>query len=222
MQKMKITVNQVCLDYEISGQGTPLLLLHGNGEDKHTFDAIVPRLAQNFTVYAIDSRNHGQSGRTDDFSYRAMTLDIIEFITALDLGRVQIAGFSDGAIIGLMLAMERPELVARLALLGVNLSPGDFTLESLEFVKATYQQTRDPLFKLMLEQPNITLEQAGRVAQPALIVAGSNDVFKPESFVALAEAMPNARLVVMEGHDHGSYIIGSDALYAELIGFLRG
>ena len=218
---MKITVNQVCLDYEISGEGAPLLLLHGNGEDKHIFDAIAPKLAKHFTVYAIDSRNHGLSRNTDDFSYQAMTLDIIEFITALGLGRVCLAGFSDGAVTGLMLAIQRPELVEKLALLGVNLSPGDFTPDSLEFVKATYEQTHDPLFKLMLEQPDIALEQAAQVAHPTLIVAGEQDVFKPETFTNLAGAMPNARLVIMKGHDHGSYIIGSDVLYSELIGFLR-
>ena len=218
---MKIHVNGICLAYEKSGGGAPLILLHGNGEDRHIFGPLAQKLARHFTVYAIDSRNHGESGRTDDFSYSTMAQDILAFINTLDLGNVFLAGFSDGAIISLVLAMKHPAVVDKMALLGVNLSPGDFTDESYDFIKTTYEQTSDPLFNLMLTQPNITLEQVKNVDTPTLIIGAENDVFNPETFTNLAAAMPNAQLLIMKGHTHDSYVAENDILYSDLIGFFE-
>ena len=59
---MKILVNGIELFYEISGQGRPLILVHGNGEDHHIFDALVAKLKNHYTCYCIDSRGHGICG----------------------------------------------------------------------------------------------------------------------------------------------------------------
>ena len=213
---MTVEVNGVKLFYEKSGAGVPMLLLHGNGEDHTIFAALAAKLAKNNTLYAIDSRNHGQSDKHEDCSYAAMAADVAAFVDALALGAVDIVGFSDGAILALLLAMDRPECVRKMALLGVNLSPADFTEESLQFIRETYAETGDPLFKLMLEEPNIPLDAVRNMRTPALIVAAADDIFKPEAFEALAEAMPDAQRLTMAGHDHGSYVIGSDVLFADL------
>ena len=86
---MVINVNGTSLFYETSGNGAPLLLLHGNGEDHHIFDALADKLAADFTVYSIDSRNHGQSEKTDDYAYETMAMDVYAFIDALQLGPSQ-------------------------------------------------------------------------------------------------------------------------------------
>lgn len=216
---MEITVNDIVLHYETSGAGTPLLLLHGNGQDRHIFDKIMPKLAKHFTVYALDSRNHGQSQKTDDYSYAAMAADVYTFIQDMQLGKVNLIGFSDGAVISLLLAMHHGETVEKMALLGVNLKPSDFTEEAYEYVKATYAETNDPLFKLMLEQPNIELDAVRSVSTPTLLVAAEDDIYRPETFTALTDALPHARLQIMSGHDHGSYIMDSDILYPDLMHF---
>jgi len=216
---MTVQTNGVTLYYESKGAGAPLLFLHGNGEDHTIFDPLAAALAARFTVYAVDSRNHGQSSRATDYGYEAMTADIEGMIAALGLGAVNIAGFSDGAIIALMLAMRNPCAVRKMALLGVNLSPSDFTDESLQWIRETYAETGDPLFKLMLEEPNIALADTRAVQTPTRIIAAADDVFKPETFAALAAAMPNAVLSIVAGHDHGSYVMGNDMLAAELAEF---
>ncbi len=216
---MKITVNNIELAYEKSGSGEPLLLLHGNGEDHHIFDVITAKLQNDFTIYAIDSRNHGESTRTEDYSYEAMAKDIYSFIKQLGLEKVNIAGFSDGAIIALILAMKQGQYIHKMALLGVNLKPDDFTEESYQFVKRTYEETRDPLFKLMLEHPNIELTDVKNVAIPTLVIAAEQDIFRPESFVNLANTLPNADLIIMNGHEHDSYIVNQDILYPDLVKF---
>ena len=216
---MIIDVNGVPLFYKCTGSGRPLILLHGNGEDHSIFDSLATRLADDFTIYAVDSRNHGLSGKTGDYSYRTMSEDIYAFIVALGLGKAGLLGFSDGAIISLMLAMNHAEIVLRMALLGVNLCPEDFTEESYRYIRDTYEETKDPLFRLMLEEPQIELDSLCDLAVPTLLVAGENDIYKPSLYTDLAKTLPDARLKIMPGHDHSSYIIGSDILYPDLSDF---
>ncbi len=216
---MKVMVNNIELAYEKLGKGDPLILLHGNGEDHHIFDEITKKLENNFTIYSIDSRNHGESTKTEDYSYETMAKDIYSFIKTLNLGKVNIVGFSDGAIIALILAMNQWECINKMALLGVNLKPDDFKEESYQFVKETYEETKDPLFKLMLEQPNIELDDVKTVTIPTLVIAAEHDIFKPELFIGLTNALPNAELVIMKGHAHDSYIVNQDILYPDLVKF---
>lgn len=218
---MKIQVNGTTLFYKKVGAGSPLILLHGNGEDHHVFDKLSEKLKDDFTIYAIDSRNHGKSNKTGDYSYETMAEDIYEFIEKMGLGRVNILGFSDGAIISLFLAMKQTEVLNKMVLLGVNLSPKDFTEESYHLIEETYAKTKDPLFKLMMEEPNIRLDDLREIAVPTLIVAGEKDVFKPETFENLQLSLLDSRLIIMAGHDHDSYIVGQDILYLDLIHFLN-
>lgn len=218
---MIVNVNDINLYYEKRGVGKPLILLHGNGEDHHIFDRLAVRLEKDYTVYAIDSRNHGQSEKTEIYTYETMAEDIYRFILDLGLEGAYFVGFSDGAIISLLMAMKHGDVMGKMALLGINLKPEDFTEESYQYVKQTYEETKDPLFKLMLEQPSIELDEVKEVRVPVLLVAAGDDIFKPESFTALLETLPQAKLKVMEGHDHASYIIGQDILYPDLAAFFQ-
>jgi pimeloyl-ACP methyl ester carboxylesterase len=216
-----IDVNGAALFYEKKGVGSPMILLHGNGEDHHIFDELSAKLENDFTVYAVDSRNHGQSEKTSDYSYNTMAEDVYAFIETLKLGPVALIGFSDGAITGLILAMNHGETVSKMALLGVNLKPDDFTEESYQFVKDTYEETKGPLFKLMLEEPNIELDEVKGIGVPVLLIAAENDIYKPEIFTDLVNALPDATLKIMNGHGHDSYIIGQDLLYPDFIDFFK-
>lgn len=216
---MKIQANGVNLFYKVAGQGAPLLLLHGNGEDHSIFDKLMPRLAEHFRVCTLDSRNHGQSQITHLYSYDVMAEDVYAFIQALGLGPVHLLGFSDGGILGLLLAMRHGECLRSMALLGANLTPDDMTKECHQLIQADYDRTKDPLLKLMLEQPNIQPEQLRGVDTPTLLVAAENDIYKPEAWERLCAALPHAQTKIMAGHDHGSYVIHQDVLYPELMAF---
>lgn len=217
---MKINVNNITLNYIQEGQGEPLILLHGNGEDLQIFDKLISKLKKQFTVYAIDSRNHGSSTRTEDFSYETMAEDIHQFIEKLELKHVSVIGFSDGAIISLLLTLKYPQIFKKMVLLGVNLKPSDFKLDIYNSIVEEYEKTQDPLFKMMLEQPNIELDDLKEINTPTLVIGAEDDLYNEDSFQNIADTMPDAELKIMKGHDHGSYVINCDILYPSLNEFL--
>lgn len=218
---MKIEVNNITLNYSKEGTGNPLILLHGNGEDLHIFDPLADKLKHHFTVYAIDSRNHGGSTKTNDWTYETMAEDIYQFIQKLKLQKVSIVGFSDGAIISLLLEIEHPGLLYKMVLLGVNLKPTDFKKNIYNSLVQGYEQTQDPLLKMMLEQPNIALHTLSNIQTPTLVIAAQNDLFYRKTFTDIVKTMPHATLQIMQTHDHGSYIVNESLLYPDLKAFLQ-
>ncbi|MDR2142304.1 MAG: alpha/beta hydrolase [Deltaproteobacteria bacterium] len=216
---MRVKVNGVELFYEKTGSGPPLLLLHGNSEDHHIFDKIAEKLAPTYTLYALDSREHGESEKSGVFSYDVMAEDVYGFITALGLGKVNLVGFSDGAILGLLLGLRRPGVLRKMALLGPNLSPEDLTEEAVAFVKSLAAESENPLLELIFREPHIELKSLGAITIPCLVVAGENDLFKPEVMPGIAQALPKAELKILAGHDHMSYIVDNDLLAPDLIRF---
>ena len=99
---MYIQLNSQVLYYEKQGDGAPLLLLHGNGEDHSIFDALLPQLTARFTVYAPDSRGCGLSSPSKEYHYTDMAADMVNLIHAIGIGRASILGFSDGGIVALL------------------------------------------------------------------------------------------------------------------------
>jgi len=205
----------------MEGQGRPVILLHGNGEDHHIFDKLINKLKHNFMVYAIDSRNHGESDKTEDYSYETMVKDIYQFIKELDLNKVAVVGFSDGAIISLLLELRYKGTFSKMALLGVNLKPTDFKKSIYRYLEVEFEKTKDPLVKMMLEQPNIELDELDNIHIPVLVIAAQNDIYYRNNFRNIVKALPNAELKIMSQHDHGSYIINQDILYPDLKAFLE-
>jgi pimeloyl-ACP methyl ester carboxylesterase len=218
---MKVTVNGAALYYETLGKGPPMILIHGNSEDHTIFDKLAPKLAKDFTVYLLDSRNHGQSEVTELYDYDIMANDLEAFIVALGLAPAHLVGFSDGAILSLKLAIKRQELIGRMALLGVNLKPSDLTQEGRDLVQELYEKEHSRLFKLIFEQPNIEVEQLRHIQTPALVVGAENDIITPETFDRVASALPNATKVIVPKHDHISYIVNNDVIYPELKKFFK-
>ena len=131
---MNIKVNDVELYYERVGTGNPLIMIHGNGESHEIFLAAAEVLAEHFTCYLIDSRGHGQSEKVSEFHYADMAEDVYRFIQVLSLQNVTYYGFSDGGIIGLLLASTYPDLLDRMIISGANTSPA--AIEEIRKIKA--------------------------------------------------------------------------------------
>ena len=104
--------------------------------------------------------------------------------------------------------------------MGPNLSPADFKPEARAWIENEWAQTGNPLMQLMLTEPNIAPHELRRIAQPTWLIAGEDDACPRAVFEGMAAQLPNARLSVLPGHNHFSYIFGSDELAEPLLDFL--
>lgn len=216
---MKVHVNNIDLFYEKKGQGRPLVMVHGNGEDHTIFDEAVERLQERFTCYCVDSRSHGQSTEVAELHYEDMANDIIAFMEALDLRNVAFYGFSDGGIIGL-LAAPRCDRITTLVVSGANLSYKGVKKYLTYVLKVLYLFKKDPKIRLMLQEPNIPEDYVKNIAVPTLVLAGSKDLILEQETRRIAAAIPGAQLRILDGEGHGSYIIHKNTIGKILMDYL--
>lgn len=213
---MKVYVNGIELYYEVIGTGKPLIMVHGNGETHEIFHEAAEILSNYFTCYLIDSRGHGDSAQVSEFHYEDMAEDIHCFIEALHLEHVTYYGFSDGGIIGILLASKYPDLFERMVISGANTHPKAIKTWSYLVFRVTAFFNKSPLYQLMLSEPHITKEQLNAIQIPTLVLAGSRDVVKESDTYFIAENIPNAELEILGDESHGSYIVHNTKV-AELI-----
>ena len=218
---MEIQVNQITLSYEVRGQGTPLLLVHGNGEDHTIFDRAVPVLAKSYRVYAPDSRCHGASEDTKHISYDLMAEDLIAFIKKLRLEKPIFYGYSDGGIIGLLIAMQEPELLSQLLISGANLTPGGLRWPTRLQIRLAALLGGGKLWKLMDREPAISPSALQAITVPVHVLAGERDVVKPAHTRLIADSIQNSTLRILPGETHGSYIVHSEKLCGVLGEYLK-
>lgn len=217
---MFLSVNGVKLYYEIHGSGSPILLVHGNGESHTVFDKLIPALAKNHTVYCADSRGHGQSSAVPEYHYADMARDYIDFIRTLGIERPAFYGFSDGGILGLMIAMREPGLLSAIICSGPNLFPRGVKKSALLFLRVACILKKRPLFEMMLREPDIKPEELAAISCPALITAGTKDLILPEHIRLIVDSIPGAELKLFDGETHESYVHHKDTLAPVVEDFL--
>ena len=210
---MKLKVNGIELYYEKYGKGKPIILIHGNQESHEIFDKLIEKLKSNYEVFAIDSRCHGKSENPKEISYNLMCDDVIEFIKKLNIQKPILYGFSDGGIIGLLVAIKEPNLLSNLIISGANINPDVFTTFDLLLTKLFYFFTRSKYIKMMLDEPNISIEDLQKITVPVHILAGEKDVIKLEHTKLIADNIKNSTLEIIKNENHGSYIVHSEKLY---------
>jgi pimeloyl-ACP methyl ester carboxylesterase len=203
-------INGINLYYEVYGTGRPLVFLHGSGGSIKSAGAKIDYFKDYFKVIAIDSRAHGKSidTTTKELTYVQMASDIKVLLDSLNIDSAFVQGQSDGGIIGLLLAINYPGKVAKLATYGANMFPGkkavfdeidDLVLDTL---KTTKNFTTKRLFSLLAYQPNITEKDLQKIKCPVLIMSGDRDVIRLEHSIKIFYNIPNSNLFVMPGATH--------------------
>lgn len=207
--------------YEISGKGFPLLLLHGNGENHHIFDETVAILSRKYQCICIDFRYHGQSVHQGDLSYQQLMQDVMGVVDELQITAYDVIGFSDGAIVALMLGMTDSRL-QHIVSLGANTKPcfikGIYRLTFyLQFlclgIFAIYNpQARLKLkyYRLMLKEPQIEYQQLQKIRVPVLIMAGEFDMIKEQDTRQIGCALPYGVVKIIK---HGNHFLLRDSFY---------
>jgi pimeloyl-ACP methyl ester carboxylesterase len=117
-------INGIKIWCAIFGKGEPVLLLHGGLANSNYWGNQVPALARNYRVIVMDSRGHGRSTHDDrPYGYDLMASDVIGLMDFLKLPKAAIVGWSDGAIIGLDIAINHPERLSKLFAFAANSDP---------------------------------------------------------------------------------------------------
>jgi pimeloyl-ACP methyl ester carboxylesterase len=211
----------------IEGSGPDLLLLHGGAGSLHDLDALRLLLGKGRRVIAPDQRCHGRSPDIGELSYSAMAADTAALLDELGVTEANVVGWSDGGVIGLFLARDRPDLVGRLVPISANVSwappapaamdasafawqatatADDITLpegrEELDGAAEAWPSIVERLKTMWRGDPGITLADLSRLIRPVLYVAGDRDLVRTEHTVAMFEATPDAQLAIVPGADH--------------------
>ena len=221
-------------NYIEKGEGFPLILLHGNGEDVSYFEHQMEPFAQHFRVIAIDTRGHGQTPRGEaPFTIRQFAEDLLGFMDLHQIEKAHVLGFSDGGNIAMVFALAHPERVEKLILDGANLNASGvkskiqipieigYRMARLFAKKSPEARKNAELLGLMVNDPNVKPEELARIQNPTLVMAGDNDMIKDRHTRLIAASIPGAELAIIPG----SHFIANknpDAFNEAVLRFLCG
>jgi pimeloyl-ACP methyl ester carboxylesterase len=203
------------------GNGEPLLLLHGGlSNSDELLDSVGAGLAD-FRVVAFDRRGHGYTADTDaPFHYADMATETIAVLDSVIGGPAHLVGWSDGGIVALLVALERPDLVNKIVVIGTNYHhDGMMAVEPdpqspfMQAIGPAYIQ-RSPdgaehleavfakSFALFNSEPALTTSDLANIRNPTLVVVGDDDLVTLSHTCSLYEALPHGQLAVVPGASH--------------------
>jgi len=211
-------VNGIKLYYEIYGAGPVMLQIHGNGASISAMGNQIQFFSPHYRVIAADSRGHGKSGMgAGRLTYDQQAEDLNALLDQLQVKSANVLGWSDGGIIGLLLAIHHPDKVAKLAIMGANLNPQgayDWALQwvdqqnkLLDEMIAKGDKTQPwPVLKQQLDllgkQPQIPVGDLARIKAPTLVMAGDKDVIRLEHSQLIFDHLAQAHLAIFPGATH--------------------
>ena len=219
--------------YIEKGQGEPLILLHGNGENCDYFAGQIDEFAQYYHVYALDTRGHGKTPRGDTpFTIRQFADDLLAFMDAHGIDKAHVLGFSDGGNIAMIFAMKYPERVLRLILDGANLDAKGvkpsiqipieigWRFANLFAKKSAEAQKHAELLGLRVNDPNVRPEELSAITAKTLVIAGNKDMIKESQTRLIASNIRDSQLVILKG-DHFIANKCPEAFNRAVLAFLR-
>ena len=233
-------VNGIRLWYAIYGHGNPVILVHGGLANSDYWGLQIPVLARRYQVIVLDSRGHGRSTRTAaPIGYDAMASDVLALMDTLHIGKSALVGWSDGAIIGLNIAIHHPERLTRLFAFAANSDPSGvkdvdkspvFTAyidrASREYAKLSPTPTEfkaflDNISKMWANEPHFTEAELRGVKVPTWIVDADHDeAIKRENTDYIASQIPGAGELILPAVSHFAFLQDPAMFDAALLRFL--
>jgi pimeloyl-ACP methyl ester carboxylesterase len=233
-------VNGVRLWYAEFGQGPPVILLHGGLANSNYWGLQVRALAPTYHVIVVDSRGHGRSSRNAaPIGYDLMASDVLALMDYLHLDKAAIVGWSDGAIIGLEMAIHHPERVSRLYAFAANSNPSgvkevsqspvftEFTARAAtEYARLSptpgqFKQFVADIEHMWATQPDFTDAQLKGIAVPVWIVDADHDeAIKRENTDLMASLIPGAGELILPQVSHFAFLQDPAMFNQTLLQFL--
>lgn len=241
---MYADVNGVHMYYESTGAGEPLILLHGGFGGVHLFGGQVPALAERYRVLVPEQRGRGHTADVEGpISYQLLADDIVAFLEETVGEPAHLVGVSDGGVVGLLIAIARPELLRKLVTVGGNFH-GDGLLNVAMWTHASPDDEawtgprqryaavspdgaeHFPVVFTKLQQmwrygqPILTTADLAQISIPVLVMVGDDDVIHHAHTVALYEALPHGQLAVIPGASHGVFMEKPDVFNRLVLDFV--
>jgi pimeloyl-ACP methyl ester carboxylesterase len=237
-------VDGVRIWYAEFGQGEPgnepVLLLHGGLANSNYWGDQVRALMAHHRVIVMDSRGHGRSTRDGQpFGYDLMAKDVVGLLDTLKVKRVALVGWSDGAIIGLDIAMHHPERLSKLFAFAANYDPAGvadtdkspiFTAyearagheyAALSATPRGYGAFLKAITQMWAHEPNWKKNDLARITVPTWIVDADHDeAITPDQPRTMAGWIPNAGLLIEPDVSHFAFIQDPDQFTRDVEHFL--
>jgi pimeloyl-ACP methyl ester carboxylesterase len=215
-------VNGIRMYYETYGDlfKQPLLLIHGNGGSIDAGRCQIEYFRDKYYLIVVDSRFHGKTENgSETLTYDIMAKDYDSLLDFLKIDSVFVIGQSDGGIIGLLLAINYPDKVKKLATIAPNLQPDTTAVQEwftvyvrneLKKVEKKINQgdTSEDLIRqraqlnLMDKYPDININQLAKIKAQVLVMSSDGDIVKPEHIVKIYQHITKAQLFIMPGATH--------------------
>jgi len=241
-----VDVNGLRTWHEVRGEGHRVVLLHGAFSGAALWSAQAPVLADaGYKVHVPERRGHAHTPDVQGpLTYEVMADDTVAYLDGVVGGPAHLVGWSDGAVVALLVAQRRPELVDRLVLIGQYynssgrvtggltdqlMAGGD---QVMGFLRAGY----DPVspdgpehfpvvyaktMHMLETEPELDLASLAVVGAPTLVLQGDRDEVTLEHGAAVASALPHGRLAVLPG-THALPMESPGVVNALLLWFLAG
>lgn len=225
--------------YAECGEGEPLVLLHpgGAGVDSRALSPNVAALSTAFHTYTPEQRGHGRTPDVEgSITFALMAQDTARFIETVIGHPVHLLGCSDGAIIALMVTLQRPDLVRKLVFVaGVfhydGWAAGILEADPPEFMRQSYAELSPDgaghydtmvakLASMHTRAPALTPDDLHNIRCRTLIMVADDDEVRLEHAVQMYRSLPNAELAVIPGTSHGLLVEKPDICNLLIADFL--
>jgi pimeloyl-ACP methyl ester carboxylesterase len=233
--------------YDEEGAGPPVLLLHGGFVTNESWKAQMPALTTDWHVFAPERRGHGRTPDVDGpFSFDDMAADTIAFLEAVVGRPAALVGWSDGGIVGLLVAIARPDLVSALVTIGTTFDTKGLVFDvdqmvagmshdapEMTMMRETYESVSpngadhwpvvfEKVTTMWRKEPHISVDDLRKIEAPVLVLVGDDDVVSLDHTIDLYKALPNAALAVIPFASHSVLQERPDFVNAVILDFLRG
>jgi pimeloyl-ACP methyl ester carboxylesterase len=233
-------VNGIKIWYAEFGHGEPVIMIHGGLANANYWGKQVPALDKHYRVIVMDSRGHGRSTRNSQpYGYDLMSSDVLGLMDYLKIKKAAIVGWSDGAIIGLDIAMHHPERVSKLFAFAANSDPSGVAdiakspvfnayiarageeYKRLSPTPTQYDAFVKQITKMWETQPHWTAADLAKIHVPTWIVDADHDeAIKRENTEFMAAHVPGAGLLIQPEVSHFSFIQDPQQFNDDVLHFL--
>ncbi len=219
--------------YQCYGEGFPIILLHGNHQNRNSFRKQIEYFSDRFQVIAVDSRGHGQSElQTKKLTLNLMAEDVHTLLDQLGIEHCYLIGFSDGGNVALQLGLTAQEHLMGIVCIGSNLSLEGlkwwfrWSVRTAHFLLGLFQKIgrldlTTQKIALVAKTQSLNPEVLQNIEIPVLVVTGEHDIVKRDHSMCIVKNLSRGELFVVSGGGHNVLVKKHENLNANIMNFFN-